>query len=54
MKNMDTLTQSILEYSRAGKSSSEGKTIKVDALISGILDIIVVGNDEDVKIKFDR
>jgi light-regulated signal transduction histidine kinase (bacteriophytochrome) len=54
VKNMDALIQSILEYSRAGKSSSEGKTIKVDALIHGILDIIDVGNDVDVKIKFDR
>ena len=51
---MDALIQCILEYSRAGKSPSEGKTIKVDALIHGILDIIDVGNDEDVKIKFDR
>ena len=54
MKNMDTLIQSILEYSRAGKSPSEGKTIKVDALIHGILDIIDVGDDVDVRIKFDR
>ena len=54
MKNMDTLIQSILEYSRVGKSSSEGKIIKVDALIDRILDIIDLGNDEDVKIKFDR
>ena len=51
---MDALIQCILEYSRAGKSPSEGKTIKVDALIDRILDIIDLGDDEDVKIKFDR
>ena len=33
------------------KSPSEGK---VDALIHGILDIIDLGDDVDVKIKFDR
>ena len=54
MKNMDALIQGILKYSRAGKSPSEGKTIKVDALIHGILDIIDVGDDVDVRIKFDR
>ena len=51
---MDALIQGILEYSIAGKSSTEGKTIKVDALIHGILDIIDVGDDVDVRIKFDR
>ena len=54
MKNMDALIQGILKYSRAGKSSSDGKTIKVDALIHGILDVIDVGYDVDFKIKFDR
>jgi len=54
VKNMDTLIQGILEYLRAGKCSSEEKTIKVDALIDRILDIIDLGDDEDVKIKFDR
>jgi len=39
---------------RTGKSSSERKTIKVDALIDGILYIIDVGDDEDVKMEFDR
>jgi signal transduction histidine kinase len=51
VKNMDALIQGILEYSRAGNSSSEGKTIKTDTLIHEILDLIDTGDNVDVEIK---
>ena len=53
VRNMDALIQGILEYSRAGKSSSEGKTIRVDTLIHEILDLIGAGDDVDVEITSD-
>ena len=53
VKNMDALIQSILEYSTAGKSSSEGKIVKVDALIYEILDLIGAGDNIDLEIKSD-
>jgi signal transduction histidine kinase len=51
VKNMDALIQGILEYSRAGKSSPEGKTVKIDTLIYEVLDLIGAGDDVDVEIK---
>ncbi|HIJ49565.1 MAG TPA: GHKL domain-containing protein [Nitrospinae bacterium] len=53
VKNMDALIQSILEYSTAGKSSSEGKIVKIDALIYEILDLIGAGDNIDLEIKSD-
>jgi hypothetical protein len=53
VKNMDVLIQSILEYSTAGKSYSEGKIVKVDALIYEILDLIGAGDNIDLEIKSD-
>jgi signal transduction histidine kinase len=53
VKNMDALIQGILEYSTAGKSSSEGKIVKVDALIYEIFDLIGAGDNIDLEIKSD-
>ena len=50
---MDALIQGILEYSTAGKSSSEGKIVKVDALTHEMLDLIGVGDNLDLEIKSD-
>ncbi|MGK0179124.1 MAG: light-regulated signal transduction histidine kinase (bacteriophytochrome), partial [Nitrospinales bacterium] len=53
VKNMDALIQGILEYSRAGDSSSEGKTIKVDTLIHEIMGLIDAGDDVNLEVKPD-
>jgi len=53
VKKMDALIRGILEYSRAGKGSSEVKTIRVDSMIREILGLVGVGEDVDVDIQPD-
>lgn len=52
VKNMDALIQGVLEYSKAGKSTSEGRLVKVDSMIQDILELIGADN-VDVKIESD-
>lgn len=49
--NMDALIKGILDYSKAGKSISELKTVNVDSLIKEILEIPGMGNEVDVEIQ---
>jgi signal transduction histidine kinase len=53
VKKMDALIRGILEYSRAGKGSSEVKTIRVGSMIREILGLVGVGEDVDVDIQPD-
>jgi len=49
--NMDALIKGILDYSKAGKSLFELKTVRVDSLIKEILDIPGLGDEVAVEIQ---
>ncbi|MBT5471796.1 MAG: hypothetical protein HOK41_14435 [Nitrospina sp.] len=51
VEDMDALIQGILEYSKAGKSSIERRTVNVEGLIKKILSFIDISNDVELVVQ---